>query len=102
MAKRLTAEQKAFRARMKELKMRYVSGIPQKPLPRGRVLVHNHVVPQTKGLPNFNGSHAWRRNGFLAWTQALSDDLEVCSCDFGGIDPVYLRGLIHYRVRRKP
>jgi hypothetical protein len=25
--------------------MRYVHGISRKPLPEGRVLVHNHVIP---------------------------------------------------------
>ena len=66
--------------------MRYVSGIPRKPLPRGRVLVHNHVRPQPElGL-----------NGFRAWTQKLTSDLEVCRCDWAGVD---LRGLKHYRVK---
>jgi hypothetical protein len=66
---------------------RYVTGIPRKPLPKGVVLVHNHVVPQQKlGM-----------KGFRAWTQNLTDDLEVCPCDWAGVN---LRGLVHYRGRR--
>jgi len=65
---------------------RYVSGIPRNPLPDGRVLVHNHVKPQPElGL-----------NGFRAWTQNLTDDLEACQCDWAGVD---LHGLKHYRVK---
>ena len=42
--------------------MRYVHGISRKPLPEGRVLVHNHVIPQPRiGM-----------NGFRAWTQLLA------------------------------
>jgi hypothetical protein len=47
--------------------MRYVHGIPRKLLARGRVLVHNHVIPQ----------RAIGLNGFRAWTQPLSASLEV-------------------------
>ena len=65
--------------------MRYVAHIP-KTLTKGRVLVHDHVVPQ-RGLG---------ANGFRAWTQTLNDTLEVCSCDWAGVD---LRGLRHYRVK---
>ncbi len=54
---------------------KYVTGIPRK-LPKDRVLVHNHVVPQPVLGPN----------GFRAWTQTLSDDVEVCSCDWAGVD----------------
>jgi hypothetical protein len=36
-------------------------------------------------------------NGFRVWTQTLTDKLEVCDCEFAGLD---LGGLIHYRVRR--
>ena len=68
--------------------MRYVTSIPRKPLPDGRVLVHNHVQPQRYlGL-----------NGFRAWTQPLGDDLVECSCDCAGVD---LRPNVkHYRVNR--
>lgn len=67
--------------------MRYLSsGIPRKPLQDGRVLVHNHVVPQRLlGL-----------NGFRAWTQKMNERLEVCPCDWAGVD---LHGLVHYRVK---
>lgn len=67
--------------------MKYVSEIPREPLPKGRVLVHNHVTPQ----PHL-GLH-----GFRAWTQTLTDELEICSCNWAAVD---LRGLVHYRVKR--
>jgi hypothetical protein len=65
--------------------LRYVTGIPRKPLPEGHVLVHNHVLPQYMlGL-----------NGFRAWTQILDDTLMVCPCKWAGRD---LHGLKHYRM----
>jgi hypothetical protein len=68
---------------------KYVHGIPRKPLPEGRVLVHNRVIPtRTLGL-----------HGFRAWTQTLTDNLEVCSCDWAGVD---LGGLVHYRGKVQP
>jgi hypothetical protein len=66
--------------------MRYVSGIPRKALPTGRVLVHNHVIPQS----------CLGMNGFRAWTQKRTSRLELCSCDWAGVD---LRGLKHYRIK---
>jgi hypothetical protein len=70
------------------MRYRYVTGIPRAPLPRGTVLVHNHVIPQRElGM-----------NGFRAWTQTLDDNLVVCTCDWAGVD---LRGLVHYRVKGK-
>jgi hypothetical protein len=65
---------------------KYVRGIPRKPLPKNRVLVHNHVLP-AKSLND---------RGFRAWTETLHDGLEVCPCDWAGVD---LGGLIHYRVK---
>src|SRR5437660_8125270 len=66
--------------------MRYVTGIPRKPLEKGRVLAHNHVLPQRQ----------IRVRGFRAWTQTLDEHLEVCKCSWAGKD---LRGLTHYRVK---
>jgi hypothetical protein len=66
---------------------RSVDSIPRK-LAKGRVLVHNQIVPQLLiGL-----------NGFRAWTQARTAKLEVCSCKWAGVD---LGGLVHYRVKAK-
>lgn len=74
------------KADSKARQLKYVHGIPRKPLPRRIVLVHNHVIPQkTLGM-----------NGFRAWTEKLNDRLEVCACDWAGVD---LRGLTHYRYR---
>jgi hypothetical protein len=64
----------------------YVTGIPRKALPEGRVLVHNQVAPQpTLGL-----------NGFRAWTQTLDNSLVPCSCGWAGSN---FGGLPHYRER---
>jgi hypothetical protein len=67
---------------------RYITGIPRKPLPEGRVLVHNHVIPSR--------ILGWR--GFRAWTQMLDGEPELvpCPCNWCGVD---LRGLPHYRVK---
>jgi hypothetical protein len=63
---------------------RYVSSVP-KSLAPGRVLVHNHVLPQIwLGL-----------NGFRAWTQRLDSHLMPCPCKWAGAD---LHGLPHYRM----
>lgn len=71
----------------RKIGMRYVDAIPRK-LAKGRVLVHNHVVPQRMvGM-----------NGFRAWTEPLSDELAICDCDWAGAD---LHGLKHYRVKGK-
>ena len=69
----------------KDAQKHYVTGIPRKSLPEGRVLVHNHVLPQaTLG-----------QNGFRAWTQLLDGTLMVCPCKWAGRD---LRGMTHYRM----
>jgi hypothetical protein len=65
---------------------RYVTGIPRKKLPRGIVLVHNHIVPQRK----------IGTNGFRAWIQKLDNTFVLCDCDMAGTD---MRGLKHYRFR---
>jgi hypothetical protein len=66
--------------------VRYVQSI-REPLPEGTVLVHNHVRPHR---------HLGMR-GFRAWTQTFDDTLEVCHCDWAGVD---LHRLTHYRVKR--
>ena len=84
MAKKKLTEAKRDRE-WKKAGVRYVDSILRK-ITKGRVLVHNHVIPQTIG-----------RNGFRAWTQKLSGGLlEVCTCDWAGAD---LHGLRHYRVK---
>jgi hypothetical protein len=67
--------------------MRYVNAIPRQ-LREVRVLVQNQVVPQ----------RVIGMNGFRAWTEPLSGDIELCNCDWAGAD---LHGLKHYRVKRK-
>jgi len=61
--------------------MIYLTRTPREPLPEGTVLVHNHVVPRRR----------LGANGFRAWTQPASDELERCDCNWAG--------LVHYRVR---
>jgi hypothetical protein len=52
---------------------------------QGQVLVHNHVIPQPRiGM-----------NWFRAWTQLLTNELVLCTCDWAGQD---LHGRPHYRV----
>jgi hypothetical protein len=70
----------------KESQIRYCgNGLPRKPFPAGRYLVHNNVRPvSTLG-----------RNGFRAWTQKWSDNLVECHCDFGGCKNAELHK--HYR-----
>ena len=64
----------------------YVTAIPRKELPKGRVLVHNRVTPYPK----------IGTNGFRAWTQFKTNRLVQCHCDWAGAD---LHGLPHYRVK---
>jgi hypothetical protein len=62
----------------------YLTKIPRV-LPEGRVLVHNHIIPQRElGM-----------NGFRAWTRQLDDTLEPCHCAWAGVN---LHGKPHYRV----
>jgi hypothetical protein len=64
----------------------YVTAIPRKELPEGRVLVHNRVTPYSK----------IGANGFRAWTRFKTNTLVQCQCDWAGVD---LHGLPHYRVK---
>jgi hypothetical protein len=67
--------------------MRYCGrGLPRKPIPAGRFLVHNQVVPQ---------AHLGA-DGFRAWTQSTRRGLLRCRCDFGGCKNAELHK--HYRV----
>lgn len=66
--------------------LRFVRGIPRKRLPKGTVLVHNHLTPQRK----------IGDGGFWAWTQKLDDGLIECKCDWAGMN---LKSLKHYRVK---
>ena len=63
--------------------VRYLTDVPRKPLPEGRVVVHNHVIP---AMP-------LGTNGFRAWTQTLTPQLEVCDCSWA---PSLSQ---HYRVK---
>lgn len=74
-------------AEIEEFKdMKYVDRIPRK-LPRGRVLVHNSVEPAS----------SVGDRGSRAWTQKMTDRLELCDCNWAGVD---LHGLKHYRVKQ--
>jgi hypothetical protein len=69
--------------------VRYLTGIPRKPLPVGRVVVHNHVRPE-----GFHARYPLGLNGFRAWTDDLDPDHhEPCSC-------VWAEGRLeqHYQV----
>ncbi|MGH9505064.1 MAG: hypothetical protein ACRD20_19595 [Terriglobales bacterium] len=86
LAKRRKSERpKGERPDRKAANTRDMDSIPRK-LAKGRVLVHNRIVPQPiLGV-----------NGFRAWTQKGTGGLEVCSCKWAGVD---LGGLVHYRVK---
>jgi hypothetical protein len=63
-------------------------GLPRKPLPAGRYLVHNHVIPEAQ----------LNQSGFRAWTQETRKGLVRCHCDFGGCKNADVN--VHYRVQR--
>lgn len=79
---RLTREERWERA-----ERRYCGWYPHNPS-AGRVLVHNHVIPQ----------YILGMNGFRAWTQRKDSVLlEVCRCNWAGRK---LPVKVHYRVKR--
>jgi hypothetical protein len=60
--------------------------VPRK-IPKGRVLVHNHVVPV--------GFHKWLQHGasgFRAWTQKKSERLVRCHCGWTDLPHYHVRG----------
>ena len=62
----------------------YGLGIPHR-IPAGRVLVHNRVQHDVD---------TWcGERGFRAWTQKLSNRLQLCNCGWSVLP--------HYRVRRR-
>jgi hypothetical protein len=65
------------------------AGLPQRPLPDGYYLVHNHVRPT-----NF-----LNLNGFRAWVQKdrTCPKLIECKCDFGGMKNAKVNK--HYSVK---
>ena len=81
--------------------VRYLTGIPRKPLPDGHVVVHNHVLP-------VGGRGRLGVAGFRAWIAAPDDDeriatyardharydVERCDCGWAPELPV------HYGVKR--
>ena len=88
MRKPATSEAIRNSVRIAKAGMRYCgNGLPGKPLPAGRFLVHNHVAPACK----------LGTRGFRAWTQQGRSGLVRCRCDFGGCKNAELHE--HYRVR---
>jgi hypothetical protein len=67
--------------------VRYLRYLPRQPIPAGRFLVHNQVIP-AGGLGMY---------GFRAWTQGTRRRLIRCRCDFGGCKNAELHK--HYRVQ---
>lgn len=63
--------------------VRYITGIPRKPLPPGHVVVHNHVRP----------THPIGTHGFRAWIAAPDDDERIAA---------YARGRDPYEAERCP
>jgi hypothetical protein len=61
---------------------------PRKPLPKGRVLVHNHIA-HTKDMP-------LGLNGFRVWTQKADPmSLELCRCGWQGVTHYHFKGESH-------
>ena len=72
----------------KDVDWRYIraGGLPRT-IPKGRVLVHNHVVPV--------GFHKWLHHGasgFRAWTQKKEKDLVQCHCGWTDLSNYRIRG----------
>ncbi len=66
-------------------KLRYTSQVPRK-LPKGRVLVHNHIA-HTKDMPS-------GVKGFRFWTQkAEPERLVLCKCGWQGLTHYHVNGL---------
>ena len=74
------------RQRNRELEVRYCSSVPRKPLPNGRVLVHNHIA-HTKDMPA-------GLEGFRFWTQkAEPSRLVLCECGWQGVTHYHVKGV---------
>lgn len=67
--------------------MRGLAHLPRQPIPAGRFLVHNQVIPCSS-----LGAY-----GFRAWTQDTRRGLVRCHCEFGGCKNAELHK--HYRVQ---
>jgi hypothetical protein len=67
--------------------MRGLAHLPRQPIPAGRFLVHNQVIP----------CGSLGAYGFRAWTQDTRRGLVRCHCDFGGCKNAELHK--HYRVQ---
>jgi len=76
----------ASRQHSRELEVRHCSSVPRKPLPEGRVLVHNHIA-HTKDMPA--GVH-----GFRFWTQKTEPNrLVLCKCGWQGLTHYHVKGV---------
>jgi hypothetical protein len=65
----------------------YVKGFTvPKEIPKGKVLVHNQVAHTTRSRTAVNG--------FRAWFQDRTEDIEPCKCGWAGLP--------HYRVKGIP
>jgi hypothetical protein len=64
-----------------------IGRLPKRPIPEGRFLVHDHVIPEAMlGL-----------SGFRAFTLDTRKGLVRCYCDFGGVKNAELHK--HYRYQ---
>jgi hypothetical protein len=66
---------------------RYLRGSLPRKIAKGRVLVHNHVIPV--------GFHKWLHNGasgFRAWTQKKDDSLTRCHCGWTDLPHYHFKG----------
>ncbi len=77
---------------------RYLSGLPRRSLPEGRVVAHNRVRPHLDPTCPFRDMSqmplGW--NGFRAWEDDADDEhYEPCDCGWRTD-----RLPVHYRVKR--
>jgi hypothetical protein len=79
---------KAFHEERRRVGWRYIRGAHPRTIPRGKVLVHNHVIPV--------GFHKWLHHGasgFRAWTQKKTPELTRCRCGWADLPHYHIRGV---------
>jgi hypothetical protein len=73
----MAKSRKKILVKLKTFKTRYLGVLPTV-VPKGKVLVHSNVRPQTNDqIPN--------DRGFTAWTQKPSRLLVRCDCEWSGL-----------------
>jgi hypothetical protein len=80
----MAKSRKKISAKIKTAKVSYEGVLPTV-VPKGKVLVHNNVRPQSMDqIPS--------ERGFQAWAQKSSRLLVVCNCGWSGLPHYHPRG----------